>query len=121
MGIGLVLLVATVDVSRSANILAVFSFPGMSNFIFNKGIVESLHKAGHHITFLTVFASEVQTAPNFTVVDIRGNFPDILGIYSAPELAHSSVLNRVRGWYGLEEMFCDRIVEAQVIQVTLKK
>ena len=115
--IGLLCPLIIADGGSAAHVLGIFTFPGQSNFHFNKAILQSLHEAGHRITFLTTFASAVKSTPNFTVVDVSGGIPNLVGGFS-PEFAMSfTVVERSRFLFTHEEKFCSHVVQSPVIQV----
>lgn len=100
--------------------LGIFSYPGASNFRFNKAILESLHEAGHQITFLTTFASEVKSSPNFTFVDISdisGGRPNLVGGISPYLFARYALAETVQFLYAEEEKYCAEIIKTHIIKV----
>lgn len=52
---------------QSAKILAVFPFPGKSQYIFAEQYLKELAKRDHNVTVINTFGSN-QTEPNFNVI-----------------------------------------------------
>lgn len=113
------MLLLKIEISQSADVLAIFSFPGVSAFHYNKGIVESLHEAGHRITFLTPFASKVKPSQSLNVVELGTGLPKLFHRFSSAALANYTIYERMQFLFSYEEMYCSEIIKTQVIKVDI--
>ncbi|XP_017040218.1 UDP-glucosyltransferase 2 [Drosophila ficusphila] len=69
---GLVLLLDTIatEEAQSSRILAVFPFPGRSQYIFAEQYLKELARRGHNVTVINTFGSD-KNEPNFRVIGAK--------------------------------------------------